>query len=968
MTRRFATRICTVAASIVVLAPLAAGAHADAPPALRPGSGINASDTYFTADVTVQDQATLTLAQAVHDTATNADTTSLPVGDADTHYHVEAGYDTANHFVFNLYPSDPAADPTTTLTDSISRVQYVNGQATAYDLDGSPLPTALPTDPQHPSAGSSAPQPSAWLGLMPGPSVLDYVVTANPGGVAAQTGGTYAASTVGGQPVGQVTIPNHAAGGGTTVWSYASGPSGWTLTRATITSTLSQLQMTSSILIANLAWAQNQSADSARRALASTVQTPPGGSFTPATAALAPADGAAPQAQVQSFGPGGQNVVFQHGIFSSGATWNRMRGWLEPLFEFGRETVPSLPSTARLADQGTDLVNLVSGAQNDSVLIGHSQGGLISRDVAQRRPDLVDGVLTIDTPHQGALIDLTGRAAAAGGLAKGILSLASLAGCTSPDDNAACALAQFLAVVSFPMVNFALDTAIPATIDLEPFGLSPYLNALNSHAESFVRVGIEGHSDKRWLLERLGGDSIANPDDTFGGRNVARATAAIFAGFITCAVIATLFGDFDIAAICLGIALIMKAIDVFWNLITAGPTDSSDGIVQGSSQRYPNATASYVISGADSHVGATRSDKTRDRVIDALDREFFVPRAGCQFLLSPASATVSGAGASGSVAVNTAINTPSNCAWTAVSDVPWITVPAGTHAVGSGSVPFTVAANPSPTSGRTGNVNISGLAFTVTQTAAPDFQLSVTPSARTIRAGESTTFTVSGAALNGFSGTVSLGAAVSPGGPGVSLAPASITVNGGGSSQATVTMTTTTGTAVGSYAVTVTGTGAGLTHGAAVALNVNPPPSPASGAISIFWGQPPCSPDSTCATGTVQVQMGGSILGNTCYVSGNLYTSVPIDVTGISGVADARGLANAIAGAFNGQGVTTSVSVSADGSSATVSFLTTATGTSQNLPVMTAVSDGVSGITVTPPNALYGCGGGLEVGRLAGGA
>jgi pimeloyl-ACP methyl ester carboxylesterase len=194
------------------------------------------------------------------------------------------------------------------------------------------------------------------------------------------------------------------------------------------------------------------------------VPTGPGSSsYTPQTAALAAADASQPRADVQSFGSGAQNVVFQHGFISSGKTWDRMRGWLNPLFEFGRETVPSLPSTDRLASQGTDLVNLLSGAQNDSVLIGHSNGGLISRDVAQRRPDLATGVLTMDTPHQGVLLDLTGRAALAGGLSEGINSLASLAGCTSPGDNAACALAAFLAVDSFPMVNFALDSASRAS-------------------------------------------------------------------------------------------------------------------------------------------------------------------------------------------------------------------------------------------------------------------------------------------------------------------------------------------------------------------------------------------------------------------------------------------------------------------------------------------------------------------------
>jgi pimeloyl-ACP methyl ester carboxylesterase len=949
-------RTAALVAAISLVAMYGTAARAQTPPALHADSGINSADTYVTADITIHNQATLTLSQPVHDNGANADTSSMQVGGPDTHYHIEAGYDTSNHLVFDMYPTDPAVDSTTNLTDSISKIQYVNGQATVYDLSGSPITAALPQDPKNPTAASSAPQPGAWLGAMPGPTVLHYLVTSDPASIATETGGTLQTSTANGQTVDQVTVASHLSGGGTTIWTYQSGSSGWIMQQATVTRSMSQLQMTSSTLYANVAWVQNAAGDNARRTLTSTALTPPGASsYAPPTAALATADGTQPQAAVQSFANGAQNVVFQHGFLSSGKTWNRMTGWLNPLFEFGGETVPSLPSTDRLASQGTDLVNLLSGAQNDSILIGHSQGGLISRDVAQRRPDLAAGVLTMDTPHQGVLLDLTGRAALAGGLALGINSLASLAGCTSPSDNAACALAFFLAVASFPVVNFALDSALPATTDLQPFGLSPYINNLNSQPENFVRVGIEGHSDKRWLLERLGGDSQSNPDDTFGGRNTARATAAIFGAFITCAIIATLEGDFDTAAICLGIALIMKAIDVFWNTVTSG-TDASDGIVQGSSQHYPNATASYVISGADSHVGVTRSDKTRDRAIDALDRQFFVPRTGCSFLLSPASASVGGGGSSGSFAINTAVNTPSACSWSAVSDVPWITVPAGTHGVGNGTISYTVAANPSTTASRSGTVTVSGLHFTVTQTPFPDFQLSITPSSQTVAASGSTGYTVSASALNGFNGPVTLSAAVSPGGPTTSLSAGSIQVGAGGSGTSTLTLSTTTATTPGSYAVTITGTGSGLTRSAAVALDVNPPPSPARGTITIngaFSLQ--CQQDGTCpAAGSISVQIGGALQGNTYYVTGGTVESIPVDPFGFNGASDNQGLANEIAGAFNFSGSPVSANVTQGGPGTWyVNFVTAQTGSNTNYPVEIIVPGAFAPLlfTVTPPGS-----------------
>src|SRR5260370_817941 len=82
--------------------------------------------------------------------------------------------------------------------------------------------------------------------------------------------------------------------------------------------------------------------------------------------------------------------------------------------------------------------------QPASVLTGARQGGLSPRDVAQRRADLAQGVAPIDSPPLGALLDLTGRQQLANALAKGINALASAAGCTSPDDNAGCAIADFL--------------------------------------------------------------------------------------------------------------------------------------------------------------------------------------------------------------------------------------------------------------------------------------------------------------------------------------------------------------------------------------------------------------------------------------------------------------------------------------------------------------------------------------------
>jgi len=67
-------------------------------------------------------------------------------------------------------------------------------------------------------------------------------------------------------------------------------------------------------------------------------------------------------------------------------------------------------------------------------------------------------------------------------------------------------------------------------------------------------------------------------------------------------------------------------------------------------------------------------------------------------------------GGTGSVAVNASA---ASCAWTAASNVPWVTVTAGASGSGNGTVNFTVADNPG--GDRTGTLTIAGQTFTVTQ-------------------------------------------------------------------------------------------------------------------------------------------------------------------------------------------------------------------------------------------------------------
>ena len=83
----------------------------------------------------------------------------------------------------------------------------------------------------------------------------------------------------------------------------------------------------------------------------------------------------------------------------------------------------------------------------------------------------------------------------------------------------------------------------------------------------------------------------------------------------------------------------------------------------------------------------------------------------CSFALSYTSIGGSAAGGTGSVGVIG----PSGCAWTATSNVAFVSITAGSSGTGSGSVQFAVATNPL-SAARSGTITAAGNTFTVNQT------------------------------------------------------------------------------------------------------------------------------------------------------------------------------------------------------------------------------------------------------------
>ena len=86
--------------------------------------------------------------------------------------------------------------------------------------------------------------------------------------------------------------------------------------------------------------------------------------------------------------------------------------------------------------------------------------------------------------------------------------------------------------------------------------------------------------------------------------------------------------------------------------------------------------------------------------------------SACVYVMNSTSPSVLAAAAA---EVSVSVSVASGCAWTASSNVAWVTVTSGASGTGNGAVVFSVAANPG--SVRTGTITVAGQTFTVTQAA-----------------------------------------------------------------------------------------------------------------------------------------------------------------------------------------------------------------------------------------------------------
>jgi hypothetical protein len=140
---------------------------------------------------------------------------------------------------------------------------------------------------------------------------------------------------------------------------------------------------------------------------------------------------------------------------------------------------------------------------------------------------------------------------------------------------------------------------------------------------------------------------------------------------------------------------------------------------------------------------------------------------------------------------------------------------------GSGSSTMTVSTSSSTPIGNypltitatSGNL-AHAASVTLNVSAVADFNLSATPSSRTIARKSQGTYTVSIGALNGFTGSVALSVTGAPGRTSASFSPSSVTRSG----SSTLTISVNKPAQPGTYPLVVTGSSGNLSHSANVTL------------------------------------------------------------------------------------------------------------------------------------------------------
>jgi pimeloyl-ACP methyl ester carboxylesterase len=331
----------------------------------------------------------------------------------------------------------------------------------------------------------------------------------------------------------------------------------------------------------------------------------------------------------------GKTVVLQHGFFSDGRTWGRMRPWLKTDMAINNLLVQTTSWWKLYEDQAAELHRGIAGSisSQGAILIGHSNGGMVSRSLARNPvignerqptgyvpPAAISGVITIGTPHWGAPLakhlKSVNRLFRWGGEAAILLcGWSTTYGCQN---------FNYIANSTLRNTFLALAGPVPVMSQMQP--RSAYHTQVNGLPEaSFRKFGIESYLWKKWLPWRLYGDAYCYEDSSCGGAAQVKKIDKIYHHDISCSITSGLLFNWRTAAKCAADAVFLRAAD---NLYGGWVEWSGDGVVPGWSQHYPNIPIFDIwsINDGPAHWGETSDKRVGQRVETILRTRFFVPQ------------------------------------------------------------------------------------------------------------------------------------------------------------------------------------------------------------------------------------------------------------------------------------------------------------------------------------------------------
>lgn len=299
-------------------------------------------------------------------------------------------------------------------------------------------------------------------------------------------------------------------------------------------------------------------------------------------------------------------VVFVHGFMSDGTTWAGAASRLQA----GLALVPATPtvsSPASYESQAAELQSQFGALGPDVVAVGHSNGGLVSRQWSRQHP--VSAIVTVGTPHHGA--PLVRNLYAYAGVNNALLASFNdvyrlfAQGCCNwhwilSAYTGVWQLVASATLSALPRVAsvLALSGTVPVSVEMQPG--STFLHDINGAAnlsrEAAHTPGRVGIVSTAYHFYYGGPLRAAYPDDgdaLYVLREVARVGMEVYAGYIYAHAPFDEWWAFDIADGMMAAAFYLGVMDEFWCRAVSDVgmqyCAANDTIVPYWSQQYPGA-------------------------------------------------------------------------------------------------------------------------------------------------------------------------------------------------------------------------------------------------------------------------------------------------------------------------------------------------------------------------------------------